>query len=128
MHVDDEKNLYWLGEYKTMQELWQSYLYCVEIFYLGINYYVVVILCLQDYAIGDDTHTGYRLVCDSRLFSTEGLFYSTFKRSDRRKAAMRSHSLFVITVKSPIKRIQPDSQTVTRFFNRRCEALAENIL
>ena len=45
MHVDDAKTLYWLGEYKTMQELWQRCLYFVEIFYLGNNYYVVVIVC-----------------------------------------------------------------------------------
>ena len=100
MHDDDAKVLYWLGEYDTMQELWQRCLYFVEIFYLVDSYYAVVIICFQNYEIGAHTHPGYWIVCDGHLFNIENLFYSPFKRSDRRKAVMCSYSHFGTTIKS----------------------------
>ena len=44
MHDNDAKTFYWLGEYETGQELGQRRIYFVEIFYLGDNYYAVVII------------------------------------------------------------------------------------
>ena len=92
MHDDDAKALYRLGEYDTMQELWQGCLYFVEIFHLLDSYSAVVIIRFQNYEIGDSTHTDYWRVCDSHLFNIENLLYSPVKRSDRREAVTRSYS------------------------------------
>ena len=67
----------------------------MEVFYLADNYDAAVIICFQNYEIGDNTHSSYWFVGDGNLFSIENLFYSPFKRSDRRKALMHSNSHFV---------------------------------